>query len=60
MKFDEESTNNVMSAEDKKKEMLERELNMLNSFYERNAITKENYEKGIATLKKELQAMEGQ
>ena len=60
MKFDEESTNNLMSAEDKKKEMLERELNMLNSFYERNAITKENYEKGIATLKNELQAMEGQ
>lgn len=60
MKFDEESTNNLMSAEYKKKEMLERELNMLNSFYERNAITKENYEKGIATLKNELQAMEGQ
>ncbi len=55
MKFDEENANNVMSAKDKKKEMLERELNMLNSFYERKAITKENYEKGIATLKKELE-----
>lgn len=55
MKFDEEITNNVISAKDKKKEMLERELNMLNSFYERKAITKENYEKGIATLKKELE-----
>lgn len=55
MKFDGEITNNVISAKDKKKEMLERELNMLNSFYERKAITKENYEKGIATLKKELE-----
>lgn len=55
MKFDDINTNNAMSAEDKKKEMLERELNMLNSFYERRAITKENYEKGIATLKKELE-----
>ena len=43
-----------MSAEEKKIQMLEKELEMLNSFYERNAITKDSYEKGIAALKKEL------
>ena len=43
-----------MSSEEKKIQMLEKELEMLNSFYERNAITKDSYEKGIAALKKEL------
>ena len=44
-----------ISAADKKRQMLEKELEMLNSFYERNAITKENYEKGIIAIKKELE-----
>ena len=56
MKPDETNAFSVMSAEDKKKQMLEKELAMLDSFYERKAITKENYEKGVATLKKELKA----
>ncbi len=46
-----------MSADEKKKEMLERELETLKSFYERNAITKENYDKGVIDLKKEIEAM---
>ena len=60
MKFDEEIISNAISAEDKKKAMLERELNMLKSFYERKAITKENYEKGIAALEGELEALRGE
>ena len=47
----------ALSPEDKKRQMLEKELEMLNSFYERKAITKENYEKGIAALKKELDSI---
>lgn len=46
-----------MSAGEKKKQMLERELETLKSFYERNAITKENYDKGVIALKKEIEAM---
>ena len=57
MKPDETNEYNAMSAEDKKKRMLEKELTMLDSFYERKAITKENYEKGVAVLKKELEAI---
>ncbi|MBQ7654127.1 MAG: hypothetical protein IJS17_03545 [Clostridia bacterium] len=57
MKPDETNEYNAMSAEDKKKQMLEKELAMLDSFYERKAITKENYEKGVAALKKELEAI---
>ena len=53
MIYDETVINN---AEDKKKYMLEKELEMLNSFYERNAITKDSYEKGVAALKKELES----
>ena len=44
----------MLNTEDKKRQMLEKELEMLNSFYERNAITKDSYEKGVAALKKEL------
>ena len=44
----------MLDTEDKKRQMLEKELEMLNSFYERNAITKDSYEKGVAALKKEL------
>lgn len=47
----------VLNTEDKKRQMLEKELEMLNSFYERKAITKESYEKGIAALKKELDSI---
>lgn len=47
----------VLNTEDKKRQMLEKELEMLNSFYERNAITKDSYEKGIAALKKELDSI---
>lgn len=47
----------MLNTEDKKRQMLEKELEMLNSFYERNAITKDSYEKGIAALKKELDSI---
>ena len=57
MKPDETNAFGAMSAEDKKKQMIEKELAMLDSFYERKAITKENYEKGVAVLKKELEAI---
>ena len=60
MRFDDINTNNAMSAEEKKKAMLEKELDMLGSFYERKAITKENYEKGVAALKHELEAIRGE
>jgi len=45
----------IYNAEDKKRQMLEKELEMLKSFYERKAITEENYEKGVAALNKELE-----
>ena len=57
MKPDETNAFNAMSAKDKKKQMLEKELAMLNSFYERKAITKENYEKGVNALQAALESM---
>lgn len=57
MEFNNTNTNNGINSEDKKRQMLEKELEMLNSFYERKAITKESYEKGIAALKKELDSI---
>lgn len=58
MKLDEINNGIITSAENKKKEMLEKELEMLDSFYERRAITKETYDKGVTALKNELEAME--
>lgn len=60
MKSDEINEYGAMSADNKKRQMLEKEIDMMNAFYERKAITKENYDKGIAALKKELEAMEGE
>ena len=57
MKSEKTNVYGDLRIEDKKKQMLEKELEMLHSFYERKAITKENYEKGVATLKKELASM---
>ena len=50
----------MLNTEDKKRQMLEKELEMLNSFYERNAITKDSYEKGVAALESELEALRGE
>ena len=47
----------MLNTEDKKRQMLEKELEMLNSFYERKAITKENYEKGVAAINRELESI---
>ena len=58
MKLEETIDYNKMSAKEKKKQMLEKELETLKSFYDRNAITKENYDKGVAAVKKELEAVE--
>ena len=58
MKLEETIDYNKMSVKEKKKQMLEKELETLKSFYDRNAITKENYDKGVAAVKKELEAVE--
>ena len=57
MKLNETIVYSEMSAEEKKRHMLERELETLKSFYERNAITKENYDKGVIALKQEIESM---
>ena len=41
----------------KKKEMLKQQLALLDTFLARNAITKENYNKGVSVLKKELKSI---
>ncbi len=42
----------------KKKELLVQQLAMLDMFLDRNAITKENYDKGVSALKKELELID--
>ena len=42
----------------KKKEMLEQQLAMLDTFLDRNAITKENYDKSVSALVKELKSID--
>lgn len=54
MKLNETIVYSELSVSEKKKQMLAKELETLKSFYKRRAISKEDYEKGVATLKKEL------
>ena len=58
MKLNETIVYSEMSAEDKKKQMLEKELETLKSFYERNAITKVDYDKGLIALQREIEKLE--
>ena len=57
MTVDRQNEFEIKSAAEKKREMLKNQLNLLEAFHERNAITKEDYDKGVAALKKDLEGL---
>ena len=57
MTFEESNDYDTLSVTEKKRKLYEQQIELLNNFYQKNAISKESYEKGINEMQKRLERL---